>query len=197
VILVVAWVVGRLLANITAKLLEGVGIDRFSAKLGLGGAKGEGETAQKSNLLSQVCGYIVLVVVMLLAALWVLDLNAFDKMGDLVRQFLVYLGDVALALVIMGLGLYLAALAARTVHATNVTYAKTLSMVARVAIIGVAAAMALVRIGIGAEIVQTAFTLVLGAAAVAAAIAFGIGGRDLAKQHLEEWSKKLKDKKTG
>jgi hypothetical protein len=95
----------------------------------------------------------------------------------------------------MGLGLYVAALAARAIQASKITYATSLSNVARVAIIGVATAMALVRIGLGTEIVVTAFTLVLGAVAVAAAIAFGIGGRDLAKQQLEEWSRKMKEKK--
>jgi hypothetical protein len=196
-ILVGAWVIGRLLANMTASLLEGIGFDRLPAKLGLGGSKAEGEPGEKTNMLSQVCGYIVMVTAMLLAVLWVLSLNQLHEMGDLVKEFLVYLGDVSLAVVIMGLGLYLAALAARTIQASRITYATSLSAVARVAIIGVAAAMALVRIGVGAEIVQTAFTLILGAAAVAAAIAFGIGGRDLAKQQLEEWSKKMKEKKSG
>ncbi len=66
------------------------------------------------------------------------------------------------------------------------------SALARVAIIAVAAAMALERIGVGEQIVETAFALILGAIAVAAAIAFGVGGRDLAKRQLEEWSEKLK-----
>jgi hypothetical protein len=195
VILIVAWVVGRLLSNITASLLAGIGFDRLPAKLGLGGPKTETAVGGKSNLLSQVCGYIVLVAVMLIAVLAVLSANDLRDVSDLVKQFLVYLGSVALAVVTMGLGLYVAALAARAIQASKITYATSLSNVARVAIIGVATAMALVRIGLGTEIVVTAFTLVLGAVAVAAAIAFGIGGRDLAKQQLEEWSRKMKEKK--
>jgi hypothetical protein len=196
-ILVVAWVVGRLLCRLTANLLEGVGFDRLPAKLGLGSVKGEGEGGEKKTSLSQVCGYIVLVAVMLFASLQALDLLEFKTLATLVSEFLVYVGKVSLALVILGLGLYLAALAARTIQASNITYAVTLSVLARVAIIGVAAAMALERIGVGESIVQTVFTLVLGAMAVAVAIAFGVGGRDLAKQHLEEWSQKLKEKKAG
>ena len=192
VILLVAWVVGRLLGNIAASLLEGIGFDRLPAKLGLGGPKTEAEAGDKANLLSQVCGYIVLVTVMLFATLWVLDANKLEATAGLVSNFLYYLGKVTLAVVVMGLALYLAALAARTIQASRITYAKSLSAVARVAITAVAAAMALVQIGVGAEIVERAFTIVLGAVAVAAAIAFGIGGRDLAKSQLEEWSKKVK-----
>jgi len=196
-ILAVAWVAGRLLSRLTTNLLEGIGFDRLPAKLGLGGPKAEGEPGEKRTSLSQVCGYIVLVAVMLFASLQALDLLGFKMLASLVSEFLVYMGNVSLAVVIMGLGLYLAALAARAIQASSITYAVSLSLLARVAIIGVAAAMALERIGVGKNIVETAFTLILGTVAVALAVAFGVGGRDLAKQHLEEWSRKLKEKKAG
>ena len=50
------------------------------------------------------------------------------------------------------------------------------------------------QMGIANEIIQMAFTLVVGAVAVAAAIAFGVGGRDLAAKKLEKWSEELRSK---
>ena len=64
-----------------------------------------------------------------------------------------------------------------------------LATVARVAIIVLAGAMGLQRMGLADEIVNLAFGLTLGAIAVAAAIAFGIGGRDAAKRVIDGYSK--------
>ncbi|NLX57990.1 MAG: hypothetical protein GXY74_02750, partial [Phycisphaerae bacterium] len=72
--------------------------------------------------------------------------------------------------------------------------ALSLALFARIAIIVVAAAMALQRIGVGDNIVLVAFVAIIGMVAIAAAIAFGIGGRDLAKRRLEEWDQKLRGK---
>jgi len=58
----------------------------------------------------------------------------------------------------------------------------------RVTILFFAGAVALHTAEIGGPIVQTAFTLILGALAVAAALAFGLGGREIAAKKLQEWT---------
>lgn len=192
-ILAVAFIAGRLLARLTTSLLEAIGFDQLPAKLGLGQVTQAG--GEKNSSLSKVCGYIVLVAVMLFASLAALRQLEWTELADIVHNFLRFVGDVALAVVVLGLGLYLAQLAARAIRSTQVTYAGALALVARVAVIVVASAMALERIGVGESIVQTAFTLTLAALAVAAAVAFGIGGRDVAKRRLEEWDAKMRQKK--
>ena len=47
---------------------------------------------------------------------------------------------------------------------------------------------------IGGPIVQTAFTLLLGAVCVAIALAFGLGGREFAARKYEEWTQKIEKK---
>jgi hypothetical protein len=46
--------------------------------------------------------------------------------------------------------------------------------------------------GVASNIIAIAFGAVLGAIAVAAALAFGLGGREIAGQVLEDWMKSLK-----
>ena len=48
------------------------------------------------------------------------------------------------------------------------------------------------KMGIAPEIINTAFTLLLGAGAIAVAIAFGIGGREHAAKLIGEWREKVK-----
>jgi hypothetical protein len=49
--------------------------------------------------------------------------------------------------------------------------------------------------GIGQDIVNLAFSLTLGAVAVAFALSFGLGGREPAKQFLEDWYASVKQGK--
>ncbi|MBX2856224.1 MAG: hypothetical protein KTR21_14625 [Rhodobacteraceae bacterium] len=60
-----------------------------------------------------------------------------------------------------------------------------------VAMVGRAVAMGLRQMGFADEIVNTGFTIILGALAVAAALAFGWGGRETAGRLLEKWTAKL------
>ena len=94
-----------------------------------------------------------------------------------------------LGVVIFGLGLFLANLAARAVGAAAGPQANLLSIAARVAILLLTGAMALRQMGLANEIINLAFGLILGAAAIAFAIAFGLGGRDAAGRQLEGWIK--------
>ena len=141
---------------------------------------------------SQLVGHLVVVAVMLFAAVEALRLLAFEQLAVLVSSFVVFFFNVLLGIVIFGLGVYLANLAARAIRSSG--QSGLLVTVARVAILVLAAAMALRQMNVAEDIINMAFGLVLGAAAVASAIAFGMGGRDLARQELERWNDDLKNK---
>jgi hypothetical protein len=104
---------------------------------------------------------------------------------------LVFSGHVILGLIIFGIGLFLANVAARAVQSAGTQKATLLSVVARLSFIVLAAAIALREMELANEIIVWAFVLALGSVAVAAAIAFGIGGRDIAAQQLRKWTKTL------
>jgi hypothetical protein len=65
--------------------------------------------------------------------------------------------------------------------------------------------MAMQQLGVAAEIVTAAFTLILGAIALGAGLAFGLGNRDLAGQITRRWyeqgqlkrERKLKEERAG
>jgi hypothetical protein len=54
-------------------------------------------------------------------------------------------------------------------------------------VILIAIFMALQQVGVAAEIVTAAFTLILGAVALAVGLAFGLGNRDLAGEITRRW----------
>ena len=187
-ILGIAYVISRMVAGLASNVLNAAGFDRLLDRLGLKFRGGEQATSSGSELV----GHLVVVAVMLFAAVEALRMLAFEQMAVLVSNFIVFFFNVLLGLVIFGLGVYLANLAARTIQAGG--QSSLLATAAKVAILFLSGFVALDQMGLGEDIIENAFTLVLGAAAVAAAIAFGMGGRDLARQELERWSDEMKNK---
>jgi hypothetical protein len=178
IILVIATVIGRFVADLVATLLAGIGFDRLPARLGLVSAD-----AAPATTLSRVARTVVLVAFVLFAAVEAADLLGFAALSALTAQFLVFAGQVLLGVVILGAGLFLANLVAGVVGGSS----PTLARVARVAVVTLSAAMALNQMGFATEIINLAFGLMVGALAVAFAIAFGIGGRETAARQLDRW----------
>ncbi len=184
-VLLFSYMVGRVVAGVVANLLASVGFNSILVRLGLA----KEQPPEGKRTLSQLAGYVVVVIVMFFAAIEAARLLGFSAFAGMVADLTVLGGHVLLGLAILAVGLWVANLIAETVKNTGRPQAGLLSAIARVAVLVLASAMALRQMGLANEIVALAFGLIVGAAAIAAAIAFGIGGRDVAKRKLEEWLK--------
>jgi hypothetical protein len=183
VVLGIAYFVGRLVADLVSNVLTGVGFNKVLTWLGLGSEPAEGQRTP-----SEVVGYLVLVVIILFSAIEAANLLHFAIVAELLAQFIDFAAQVALAVVVFGLGLYFANLARTVILAAGGEQSNLLAQGARLAIIIFAAALALRQTGIADDIVNLTFGLLLGALAVAVPIAFGIGGRDVAARFVNKWS---------
>lgn len=185
-VLAIAYLVARVVSGMTSNVLNAAGFDNILERLGLGGVPAEGARSP-----SEVAGYLVLVGIMLFATIEALNLLGFATLATLVSEFLVFVGQVLLGLIIFAVGLYLANLVSRTIEATSAPQGALLALVSRVAILVLAGAIGLRHMGLANEIVTVAFALLFGAIAVAAAIAFGIGGKDAAADAVSKWQTTL------
>jgi len=191
-VLVIAYMVGRLVSRLATNLLESANFNALPVKLGLGHEPPTGKWVP-----SQIVGHLILVIIMLFASVSAFNLLGFEALANLVSQFLLFVGRILMGLVIFALGLYLANLVAKIIISRDFAEARLLSIFARVAVLLLAGAMALRQMGLANEIISLAFGLLLGAVAIAAAIAFGFGGRDIAAHKLDEWMKSLESRKSG
>jgi uncharacterized membrane protein len=112
----------------------------------------------------------------------------------LVTGILIIIGRILAGLVIFAIGLFLANLAFNIITSSGDSQARVLGQVARISIITLVSAMALQQIGVAPDIVNLAFGLLLGAIAVAIALAFGLGGRDIAREQVQNWLESFKSK---
>jgi hypothetical protein len=187
IVLAVAYFAGKLVAGLVSNLLAGIGFDKLPEILGFQVEHKEGQRS-----LSEIVGVLVVVAVMLLAAIEAADLLGLGILATMVANFTAFGGQVLLALVIFGLGLYLANLARSVIVAASGEDSAFTANLARIAILVFAAALALQQLGIASEIVNLAFGILLGTIGVAAALAFGLGSREIAGKQTEEWLKRMK-----
>lgn len=181
-VLGVSYYIGKWVKQLVSNLLSSAGFDRVLVWLGLGSEPSEGKRTP-----SDIVGTLVLVGIMLFAAVEAANLLGLTIVSGLISQVIAYAGQVVLAVIIFGGGLYLANLAGSLIKSTGVENANLLSQAARIATIVLATAMALGQLGVATEIVNLAFGLLLGAVAVAIALAFGLGGREIAARKTEKW----------
>ena len=181
----VAYLVGHLVSRLIGNVLAGAGFDNILAQLGLGQPSEGGRTP------SAMIGTLIRVAILLFASVEAASLLGFVNLAEMLSGFITLGGQVILGVVVFGIGLYLADLAATTVRASGSAQAPLLANAARVAIIVLTGAMALRQMGLANEIINLAFGGLLGAIAVAVALAFGLGARDVAGRAVERWTSKL------
>lgn len=217
-ILAVAYVIGKFIADLVTNLLSGIGFNNVFQWLGLPSPLPQvpyssefqtGETLHDPTLHdptlhdptivnptirtpSEIVGVVVLVGVMLVATVAAIDVLQFEALRQIVAGLLVVFGRILVGLVVFAVGLYLANLAYSLINSSGSRQANLLGQTARVSIIALVAAMALQQMGIAPNIVNLAFGLLLGAIAVAIALSFGLGGREVAAEQLREWLKEFK-----
>lgn len=187
IVLAVAYFAGKLVSGLISNLLKGVGFDNLLEKLGFQVERKEGQRS-----LSDIVGLLVLVAVMFLAAIEAANLLGLDILANIIADLTAFGGQALLALVIFGLGLYLANLARSVIVAASGEGSAFTANLARIAILVFAAALALQQLGIASEIVNLAFGILLGTIGVAAALAFGLGSREIAGKQTEEWLNRMK-----
>ncbi len=176
-VLVIAYYVARLVSQLIVEVLTGLHFDKWPQKLGINYS---GERTP-----SQLVGYLVMLGIVLIAAVGASDLLQSESISAILTQMVDFFFQVVLALVIVGVGLYFANLAADLVKSAGGANGRVWALAARMAILILAITMALRQLGLASDIVNMAFGLILASAALGAALAFGLGGRGVAGQELD------------
>lgn len=186
-------VLGRFVGNLVGQLAGSIGFDKIPQLLGFTSDKKADEAESKdAKQPSYLLGQLVYIAIMVIAVIEASNHIGFKYISQLVQEFAFFATDIISGVVIIGVGLYLGTLAFRAISASGVKSATLLGGIARVAIIFLAGAMGLRRMGLANEIIELAFGLIIGAVALAAAVAFGLGAKDVVGKEMEDWLKKAK-----
>lgn len=175
IILIIAVVFGRIVANIVGSVLSGLGFNNVVSKLGLGqNPRIAGRTP------SELAGTLVFAGILTAALTQASEIVGFTTLRTAIGDFGAIAATVFTGLIVLGIGLWLSNLAAHAITDSNIANRNVLAKVARIAILFFTVPMALRQMGLPSEIVTVGFGTIMGALTIAAAIAFGIGGRHAA-----------------
>ena len=179
VIVTIGALLGRIVANLVSTVLVGVGINRWPARMGL-----PDDWKLGGRDLAELVGAMVMIAFVMAAITQGCQVLGFAVLTDAVTLLGGVMARLVSAILVLGLGLWLSALAAQAIVSSGTHQAAAWAQAARVAILFFTAALALRQSGLPADIIVIAFGAVVGALSLGLAIALGIGGKDVAARML-------------
>ncbi|HZZ92314.1 MAG TPA: hypothetical protein VFE23_07115 [Usitatibacter sp.] len=188
IILIVGWFVATLLARAVGAILRTIHFNNLARRSGFS------DFVQRMGLDTDASGFVAEVVkwfVRLITLVVAFDALGLPAVSDVLRQLLLWLPNVVVALVVLVIGGIAANAFASVVRgSTSEAGFRNPDMLARVAKAAVwafAIVVAVNQLGIAQTLVNTLFMAVVGAAALALGLAFGLGGRETAGEVVRNW----------
>lgn len=178
VILGIGWLVSRLVAAVSERVLLQLGLDRAAARLGVSVRLREaGVSLTPSHIVARLV-FWVLMLTFLLSAVETLGLSAVTAT---IARLIAFLPNVIAAGLIFVLGLLLARLVRNLVSsgaaAAELPQAPRLGSLAEIVVALVVGVVALEQLGIETQMVVTVVTAIVGAVGVTVGVAFALGAR--------------------
>lgn len=188
IIVAIGWFVSSLLAKGITGLLRAIRFEELMQRSGLADFVAKMGTGVDSvGIVAGVVKWIVRVVVLLVA----FDALGLPAVSDVMRQLLLWLPNLVVAIFVLFIGGIAARALGNIVRGATAeggfANPETLANVARTAVWAFAVVVAINQLGIATNLINTLFTGFVGALAIAMGLAFGLGGRDLASRTLENW----------
>ena len=188
IIVAIGWFVSTLLARAVVGLLRAIRFDELMQRSGLADFIAKmGTGIDSAGLVASIVKWIVRLVVLLVA----FDALGLPAVSDVMRQLLLWLPDLVVAIFVLFIGGIAARALGNIVRGATAESGfanpETLANVARTSVWAFAIVVAINQLGIASNLINTLFTGFVGALAIALGLAFGLGGRDLAARTLENW----------
>jgi Conserved TM helix len=188
VIIIVGWLIAAAIAGAIGAILRRVRFNELADRSGFAAfVKNAGVDTDPAGLIALVTKWFVRLIALVVA----FDALGLPAVSDVLRSLLLWLPNLAVALVVLVIGGLIANAFAGLVRGATTQAGfdnpDMLATIARVAVWFFAILVAVTQIGIAATLVDTLFTAVVGAAALALGLSFGLGGRETAAQIVHDW----------
>lgn len=178
ILLGIGYLISRFVVSVLTEVLGGLGIDGPITALGL---------LPAGTKASEIVARVAQIGIILFFAIAATRMLGFAELTQILDQVLGLGGKVLFGAVVIAVGFMIANLIARIIGGADGS--SMAATVVRYSAILLFAFMGLQFMGVGEEIVQTAFSALVIGLAVAGSLAFGLGGREWAAKKLEQLDK--------
>ncbi len=188
IIIIIGWLVASLLEKAIRGVLHTVKFNNLAEKAGFSGfVQKMGVKTDASGFLAMLVKWFIRLIVLVVA----FDALGLPAVSDVLRQLLLWMPNLLVAIVVLVIGGLLANAASALVQGATAEAGfdnpQRLAKVASAAIWIFAIVIAVNQIGIAEALVNTLLMGAVGAVAVATGLAFGLGGRDTAAEIVKKW----------
>src|SRR3989440_1274864 len=185
VILLVGWIVASVVSKAVTFLLRKIGFDRLSERIGLTRLEQRmGLRMDAAGVLGKVVYWFIFLIFLVPAV----DALGLTTVSNILNQIIAYIPNVFVAILVLFLGTLAATFVADIIRgataSTNMGNPNMYAAIARWAIMGFVAIIALEQLQIAPALLNELFGAVVAAAALAFGLAFGLGGRETAQRLL-------------
>lgn len=193
-ILVIGWFIASLIAKGVAALLRTVKFNELAQRAGIAGfIQSMGVDTDASGFLADIGKWFIRLITLVVA----FDALGLPAVSDFLRQVLLWIPNLVVALVVLVIGglaaKALAAFVKGTAEKAGLGNPEVLATIASVGVWAFAIITAVNQIGVGVTLINTLFMATVGALALAMGLAFGLGGKETAGKMVEEWYSKGKE----
>ena len=193
VIVIAGWLISALLAKAIAMLLRRVHFNQLAERSGFADFVGKtGADTDSSGLIAGIAKWFVRLIALVVA----FDALGLPAVSEVLRDLLLWLPNLAVALVVLVIGGLAANAVSRLVRGATAEAGldnpEFLAKLATIALWAFAVVVAVNQIGVATTLVNTLFMAVVGALALALGLAFGLGGRDTAAEIVRNWDRRAR-----
>ncbi|SRR5258706_3458469 len=189
IIILVGFIIASFVKRLITELFRVIKLETFLRRYGVPAAK---DDFSWTNILAEIVRWFIIILFLIPTA----DTWGLSQLNTVLSAFLLYLPNVFVAAIIAAVGFVFARLAHDVVFASmkGVTRetARAIASATRWAIIIFVLLAILSQLGVAVDLIRILFTGFVAMVAIAGGIAFGLGGKDTARQILEDFRKKLK-----
>ena len=195
IVVAIGWFISSILARAVTGLLRAIRFDELMQRSGLSDFLNKmGTGLDPAAIVAGLVKWLVRVVVLLVA----FDVLGLPAVSDVMRQLLLWLPNLVVAIFVLFIGGIAARAFANIVRGATAEAGfanpETLSNVVRTTVWAFAIVVAINQLGIATNLITTLFTGFVAALAIALGLSFGLGGRDLASRTLENWYDQAQDR---
>ncbi len=188
VILLIGWLIAKAIGGICTKFFRAVHVDTLAERIKVNDFLQRAGTKHKaSDILGLTLKWVTFLIVIEMAA----DQVGLGQVASIVNRILAYIPNILVAMLILGLGAFLAQIVSGLVRGAaseaGMKSSGLLSKLASGAVIAFAIIAAVNQLGVAPVVVNTLYIGLVAAISLALGLAFGLGGRDTAARLTEQW----------
>lgn len=186
IVFLVGLIIASVLRSVVVRIIKVLRVDELASKLEV---KATFDRLGIHLRIDEFFGWIVKWFFIIVALIASLDVLGWEQVTDYLKQVVLYIPNVVIAVIILLAGIVLANFVQNivrgAVEAAKLESAQFLSGLSRWAILGFSFMAALVQLQIAPELIQTLFTGLVAMLALAGGLAFGLGGKEHASRFLD------------